>query len=323
MPVEEFVAGWISGALGLVLGHPFDTVKVRLQTQTTYRGIIDCMVKTYHHESLLGFFKGMSFPIASIAMVNSVLFGVYSNTLLALTATAHQERRAQPPSYIHVFIAGCTRGFVQHLSIQLLTDGVEEDAASRHQGESQLIGGREHRGGGTLAWLPSTPQPGAFRHPLFDIALTLLTYFTGQRARTKDRTRRLAGELMIHETPKGPGFSPAPSCAGHMPAYFPSPEICTPQKQGRELRPQASSRPRKAQLLSHPPLLLFRKQNRGAWVAQSVKRPTSAQVTILQFVSSSPGSGSVLTAQSLEPALDSVSLSLCSSPAHALSLNNK
>uniref|UniRef100_A0ABI8A574 Solute carrier family 25 member 45 n=1 Tax=Felis catus TaxID=9685 RepID=A0ABI8A574_FELCA len=102
-----------SGALGLVLGHPFDTVKVRLQTQTTYRGIIDCMVKTYRHESLLGFFKGMSFPIASIAMVNSVLFGVYSNTLLALTATSHRERRAQPPSYIHVFIAGCIGGFVQ------------------------------------------------------------------------------------------------------------------------------------------------------------------------------------------------------------------
>uniref|UniRef100_A0A8C4MG41 Solute carrier family 25 member 45 n=1 Tax=Equus asinus TaxID=9793 RepID=A0A8C4MG41_EQUAS len=89
MPVEEFVAGWISGALGLVLGYPFDTVK------------------------LLGFFKGMSFPIASIAVVNSVLFGIYSNTLLALTATSHQERRAQPPSYAHIFMAGCTGGFLQ------------------------------------------------------------------------------------------------------------------------------------------------------------------------------------------------------------------
>nr|XP_019593505.1 PREDICTED: solute carrier family 25 member 45 isoform X2 [Rhinolophus sinicus] len=113
MPVEEFVAGWISGALGLVLGHPFDTVKVRLQTQNTYRGIVDCMVKTYRHESILGFFKGMSFPIASIAVVNSVLFGVYSNSLLVLTATSHQERRAQPPSYTHVFIAGCIGGFLQ------------------------------------------------------------------------------------------------------------------------------------------------------------------------------------------------------------------
>ena len=45
----------------------------------------------------------------------------------------------------------------------------------------------------------------------------------------------------------------------------------------------------------------------GAWVAQSAKRPTSAQVMISQFVVSSSGLGSVLTAQSLEPASDSVS----------------
>ena len=49
---------------------------------------------------------------------------------------------------------------------------------------------------------------------------------------------------------------------------------------------------------------------RGAWVAQSVEHPTSAQVTIPQFVGSSPVSGSVLTARSLEPASDSVSPSL-------------
>ena len=48
----------------------------------------------------------------------------------------------------------------------------------------------------------------------------------------------------------------------------------------------------------------------GARVAQSVELPTSAQVMILRFVSSSPASGSVLTAQSLEPASDSVSPSL-------------
>ena len=49
-------------------------------------------------------------------------------------------------------------------------------------------------------------------------------------------------------------------------------------------------------------------------VAQSVKCATSAQVMISQSVSSSPASGSVLTAQSLEPASDSVSPSLCPSP---------
>ena len=50
----------------------------------------------------------------------------------------------------------------------------------------------------------------------------------------------------------------------------------------------------------------------GAWVAWSVERPTSAQVMISRSVSLSPasGSGSVLTAQSLEPVSDSVSPSL-------------
>ena len=63
-------------------------------------------------------------------------------------------------------------------------------------------------------------------------------------------------------------------------------------------------------------------------MAQCVKRPTSAQVMIMQSVSLGPASGSVLTAQSLEPASDSVSLFSLSlslslsplTPAHALSL---
>ena len=50
--------------------------------------------------------------------------------------------------------------------------------------------------------------------------------------------------------------------------------------------------------------------SRGTWVAQLVKQLTLAQVMISWFVGSSPVMGSVLTAQSLEPASDSVSLSL-------------
>ena len=61
-------------------------------------------------------------------------------------------------------------------------------------------------------------------------------------------------------------------------------------------------------------------------MVQSVEHPTLAQVMISRFVSLSPLSGSVLTAQSLEPASDSVSpsLSLCPSPlARLLSLKNQ
>ena len=70
---------------------------------------------------------------------------------------------------------------------------------------------------------------------------------------------------------------------------------------------------------------------RVTWVAQSVERPTSAQVMISQSVSLSSVSGSVLAAQSLEPASDSVSpslsalplLTLCLCLSLSLSLKNK
>ena len=63
----------------------------------------------------------------------------------------------------------------------------------------------------------------------------------------------------------------------------------------------------------------------GAWVAQSVEHPTSAQVMISWFMSLSQALGSVLTAQSLEPTSDSVSPSLSASPLFmlCLSLKNK
>ena len=64
---------------------------------------------------------------------------------------------------------------------------------------------------------------------------------------------------------------------------------------------------------------------RGAWVAQSVKRPTSAQVVISWSVGLSPSSGSVPSVRSLEPASDSVSPSLSAPlpPVLCLSKANK
>ena len=56
-------------------------------------------------------------------------------------------------------------------------------------------------------------------------------------------------------------------------------------------------------------------------MAQSFKRPTLAQVMNSRSVSSSPMLGSVLTAQSLEPASDSVSASFSTLPPLALCLS--
>ena len=67
--------------------------------------------------------------------------------------------------------------------------------------------------------------------------------------------------------------------------------------------------------------------DRGTWVAQLAECSTSVQGMILTFVGSSPMSSSVLTAQSLEPALYSVSptlsLPLSNSCSPSSSLKNK
>ena len=67
--------------------------------------------------------------------------------------------------------------------------------------------------------------------------------------------------------------------------------------------------------------IIIKRMGEGIWVAQSVKHLTSVQVMISWFMGSSPASGSVLTAQSLEPASDSVSPSLSAPPPFMLHLS--
>ena len=67
--------------------------------------------------------------------------------------------------------------------------------------------------------------------------------------------------------------------------------------------------------------LHFKWEGRGAWVAQSVKHLTLMQVLISRFIGSSPTMGSLLTAQSLEPAWNSVAPSFSAPPLLVLCLS--
>ncbi|XP_037540266.1 solute carrier family 25 member 45 [Nematolebias whitei] len=111
MPFLEFIAGSVSGAVGLAVGHPLDTVKVRLQAQSVYRGIFHCVAKTYSHEGVHGFFRGMSFPVLTTGILNSIIFGAYSNGLNYLSQS--QRSQCRPASDAHVFTAGCFSGVMQ------------------------------------------------------------------------------------------------------------------------------------------------------------------------------------------------------------------
>jgi len=61
--VKNSLSGTVSGIAGCWVGHPFDTLKVRLQTQPVdkpvYRGLADCFMKTLKWEGIGGLYKGV------------------------------------------------------------------------------------------------------------------------------------------------------------------------------------------------------------------------------------------------------------------------
>lgn len=81
---KDLTAGTIGGAAQLVVGHPFDTVKVMLQSQPAplpgqlprYSGATDAARKTLAAEGPRGLYKGMGAPLATVAAFNALLFTV-------------------------------------------------------------------------------------------------------------------------------------------------------------------------------------------------------------------------------------------------------
>ncbi|XP_056425435.1 solute carrier family 25 member 48 [Hyla sarda] len=108
--VEDFLAGYLGGAASVIVGHPLDTVKVRLQAGQAYGSTFNCILTIYRNECVTGFFKGMSFPLASIAVYNSVVFGVFSNAQRYISQYRGTSRRHFPDLIDLTFasmLAGC------------------------------------------------------------------------------------------------------------------------------------------------------------------------------------------------------------------------
>ncbi|KFO19197.1 Solute carrier family 25 member 48 [Fukomys damarensis] len=101
------------GTASVIVGHPLDTVKTRLQAGIGYRSTLSCIRRVYKRESVFGFFKGMSFPLASIAVYNSVVFGVFSNIRRFLGQHHCEEPEAGPRhSLSDLFLASMVAGVV-------------------------------------------------------------------------------------------------------------------------------------------------------------------------------------------------------------------
>ncbi|KAK9766915.1 hypothetical protein K7432_003632 [Basidiobolus ranarum] len=78
---KDFLAGSFGGMAQVLIGHPLDTIKTRLQIEgasSRFKGPLDCLVQTVRHEGFLGLYKGMASPLVGISAVNALLFAAYS-----------------------------------------------------------------------------------------------------------------------------------------------------------------------------------------------------------------------------------------------------
>uniref|UniRef100_A0A7S2U3J7 Uncharacterized protein n=1 Tax=Lotharella oceanica TaxID=641309 RepID=A0A7S2U3J7_9EUKA len=85
----------VGGLCNVLLGQPFDTVKVRLQTQTkdqrVFTGALDCFVKTVRNEGFLALYKGTSGAFVSIMTENIVLLTANTGIKAAMQALHKDE----------------------------------------------------------------------------------------------------------------------------------------------------------------------------------------------------------------------------------------
>ncbi|KAI6172738.1 CBN-DIF-1 protein [Aphelenchoides besseyi] len=77
--LRDFVSGGVGGVFTVVVGHPFDTIKVRLQTahsegKLKYSGTLDCVRKTWHREGIRGFYAGMLSPLIGVSPLLATFF---------------------------------------------------------------------------------------------------------------------------------------------------------------------------------------------------------------------------------------------------------
>uniref|UniRef100_A0AAY4EMC2 Uncharacterized protein n=1 Tax=Denticeps clupeoides TaxID=299321 RepID=A0AAY4EMC2_9TELE len=112
-PGKDFVAGGVGGACLLFVGHPLDTIKVRLQTQAKiscshdvfYSGTYDCFRKTVSKEGFRGLYKGMGAPLAGVAPMMAISFFGYG-----LGKQLLQPEPSIPHTYTQIYLSGTLAG---------------------------------------------------------------------------------------------------------------------------------------------------------------------------------------------------------------------
>jgi len=119
---KSFIAGGFGGASAVIVGHPFDLTKTRLQTAPpgAYKGAIDVVKQTVSRDGITGLYRGMVPPLLGVTPIFAVSFWAYDLAKkLVLAATPNREHETLSIPEL------ATAGFLSAVPATLITAPVE------------------------------------------------------------------------------------------------------------------------------------------------------------------------------------------------------
>ncbi|MCJ1373005.1 hypothetical protein MMC20_004231 [Loxospora ochrophaea] len=128
---KDLFAGAAGGVAQVLIGQPFDIVKVRLQTTTQYSNALDCATKIFKNEGPAAFYKGTLTPLLGIGACVSIQFGAFHWARRQLESSNQSTHPSNPAtlSYTQYYCAGAFAGLantvlsspIEHVRIRLQT----------------------------------------------------------------------------------------------------------------------------------------------------------------------------------------------------------
>ncbi|PGH26599.1 hypothetical protein AJ80_01728 [Polytolypa hystricis UAMH7299] len=108
---SDFWAGYISGAIGIIIGNPLDLVKTRLQAGSS----VPTSIRTTQNirsqfDSATSLVRGAAAPILGYGALNAILFVAYNRTLMTLAPSVTDPTNPEGVPLSQIWLAGAVGG---------------------------------------------------------------------------------------------------------------------------------------------------------------------------------------------------------------------
>ncbi|KAL2869693.1 carnitine:acyl carnitine antiporter [Aspergillus lucknowensis] len=209
--IRSFVAGGVGGVCAVVVGHPFDLVKVRLQTaeKGVYSGAIDVVKKTIAREGLVrGLYAGVSAPLVGVTPMFAVSFWGYDLGKTLVSSLSEVKVQNNTPQYTIGQISAA--GFFSAIPMTLITAPFERvKVLLQIQGQNPPPPGQKPKYSGGVDVVRQLYKEGGIRSVFRGSAMTLArdgpgsaayfaTYEYIKRSLTpKDANGNVTGEVSL------------------------------------------------------------------------------------------------------------------------------